>query len=217
MKIQVLRFTKNPLTTIGECARRCWNSPPGREVEIAMECIASNHGRVLEFADLTIEISECSARVMREIYTHIVGTSRLQESTRYVDMVNFDYIVPKSIQKDDRALSVYHKTMESIRAGIRELKKIGIPRQDYANLVPLGSHSKMVLKINVRALLHMANERMCSRAYWEFRDFMSMLTDTIRKLDNEWACIAGLMVPKCDVLGYCPEKYSCGRYPKRGD
>ena len=28
----------------------------GREVEIAMECIASNHGRVLEFADLTIEI-----------------------------------------------------------------------------------------------------------------------------------------------------------------
>ena len=138
MKIQVLRFTKNPLTTIGECARRCWSSPPGREVEIAMECIASNHGRVLEFADLTIEISECSARVMREIYTHIVGTSRLQESTRYVDMSNFDYIVPKSIQKDDRALSVYQKTMESIRAGIRELKEIGIPRQDYANLVPLG-------------------------------------------------------------------------------
>ena len=92
-----------------------------------MECIASNHGRVLEFADLTIEISECSARVMREIYTHIVGTSRLQESTRYVDMSNFDYIVPKSIQKNDRALSVYQKTMESIRAGIRELKEIGIP------------------------------------------------------------------------------------------
>ena len=130
MKIQVLRFTENPLTTIGECARRCWNSPPGREVEIAMECIASNHGRVLEFADLTIEISECSARVMREIYT-IVGTFGCK-STRYVDMSNFDYIVPKSIQKMT-ALGI-SQDHGKYSCWDKELK-IGILGQDYANLV----------------------------------------------------------------------------------
>ena len=88
MKIQVLRFTENPLTTIGECARRCWNSPPGREVEIAMECIASNHGRVLEFADLTIEISECSARVMRRFTRISLGQVGCREYTicRYVEL-----------------------------------------------------------------------------------------------------------------------------------
>ena len=74
----------------------------------------------------------------------------------------------------------------------------------------------MVLKINVRALLHMANERMCTRAYWEFRDFMSMLTDTIRKLDNEWACIAGLMVQNVLFWDIASKNIRAGGIRKEG-
>lgn len=215
MKIEILDYTENPLTVIGDCARRCWNSPKGREVTIAKECMESGHGRVSEFADITIELSECSARVIREIYTHIVGTSRLQESTRYVDMSSFDYIMPKSIEKNVAAWEVYVDTMSDIRRAYSKLLELGIPKEDCANILPLGSHSKMILKINVRALFHLAHERLCTRAYWEIQDFVILLKKKIYELGGEWRYISQLMQPECEYIGYCKEKHSCGRYLRR--
>lgn len=217
MKIKIINYTQNPLTVMGEGARRCWGTPSGREVEIAKDCIKANHGRVLEFADVTMELSEVSARVIREIYTHIVGTSRLQESTRYVNLENFDYIIPPKVKRNKEALEIYNKTMESIQQGYLSLLKLGIPKEDVANLLPLGSHSKMVLKINVRALIHMANERLCTRTYWEFRNFVNLLKRELSQLDSEWEYIVSIMVPKCERLGYCPEMHSCGLYSQRDD
>ncbi|HOA83738.1 MAG TPA: FAD-dependent thymidylate synthase, partial [Thermodesulfovibrio thiophilus] len=80
---------------------------------------------------------------------------------------------------------------------------------------PLGSHSKMILKINVRALFHLAHERLCTRAYWEIQDFVILLKKKIYELGGEWRYISQLMQPKCEYIGYCKEKHSCGRYPRR--
>ena len=80
-------------------------------------------------------------------------------------------------------------------------------------LVPLGSHSKMVLVPNVRALLHMANERMCTSVLGVW-DFMSMLKDTIRKLDNE-GLYSRLIFQMC-CSGPLPRKTLVWRYPVRG-
>ena len=63
--IRVLNYTKNPLTLMGECASYCWNSKPS--AKIGADCIESDHGRVLEYADVTVEISGYSARCIREI------------------------------------------------------------------------------------------------------------------------------------------------------
>lgn len=217
MKIEIIDFTENPLTMMGESARRCWGTPKGREVKIAKGCIESGHGRVSEFADIVIELSECSARVMREIYTHIAGTSRLQESTRYVDMTKFKYIIPPKIEKNSQARAIYIEAIENLQYAMKGLKDLGIPKEDYANLCPLGSHSKMVLKINVRALLHMAEQRMCTRAYWEFRQFMQLLKDAIAQINEEWEYVANLLKPKCEQMGYCTEEHCCGRYPKKDE
>lgn len=57
---------------------------------------------MLEFPQIYLEISGYSARVIRELYTHISGApTRLQASTRYIDYTNegFDCIIPKSIEK----------------------------------------------------------------------------------------------------------------------
>ena len=40
--------------------------------------------------------------------------------------------------------------------------------------------------------------------------------DELSKYSEEWATlIPMIMMPKCDMLGYCPETYSCGRKPKK--
>jgi thymidylate synthase (FAD) len=63
--IKVLNYTKNPLSLMGECASSCWNSNPSPQIGI--DCIESGHGRVLEFADVVVEIDGYSARCVREI------------------------------------------------------------------------------------------------------------------------------------------------------
>lgn len=221
MKVDIYYHTPNPLELMGTAASKCWGSNPDRAVGIAKDCFETNHGRVSEFATLQIEISECSSRMIRELYTHIIGTSRLQESSRYVNMVDFKYIIPPTIKKSEEATKIYVDTMNTIKEGMLGLSDLGIHKEDYANLLPWGSHTKMVLSINVRALIHMAHERMCTRTYWEFRDLMSMIKKAIIELgDEQWVYIAELLVPKCDSLGYCTEDgktRNCNRKPLKED
>ena len=207
--IKVINYTKNPLSLMGECASECWGSIPSSQIGI--DCIDSGHHRVLEYPDVTLVISEYSARVIREIYTHIIGTTRLQASTRYIKYGEFDYITPESVAKNTLALATYQKIMIAIQNAYKELEDLGIPKEDTANVLPLGMESKIVLKINARAILHMAEVRECNRAYWEFRKFMKELHSVLGSLDEEWNTIMNYAKPKCEVLGYCNEKNSCGR------
>ncbi len=210
--IKVLNYTKKPLTLMGQCASSCWNSNPSSQIGI--DCIESNHGRVLEYPDVIVEISGYSARVIREIYTHIVGTSRLQASTRYIEYGNFNYIVPDSIQKNYLAFKEYLSCIQKIKETYLVLQQFDIPKEDIANVLPLGMESKMVLKINARAILHMAELRLCNKAHWEYRKFMRELLDTLSKLDEEWATIVSYAKPKCEIYGFCNEKNSCGKFSK---
>lgn len=211
--IKVINYTPNPLSLMGECASACWGSTPSSQIGI--DCIESGHGRVLEYPDVIIEVSGYSAKVIREIYTHIIGTTRLQASTRYIKYGEFNYITPSSITKNTLALAKYQKIMFAIQETYRELEELGIPKEDIGNILPLGMESKIVLKINARALLHMSEQRECNRAYWEFRKFMKELHDILEPLDNEWDKIMSYAKPKCEVYGYCSEKNSCGRYKSK--
>lgn len=213
--IKVLDYTKNPLTLMGTAASECWNSKPS--ARIGIECIESGHGRVLEYPEVTVVIDGYSARVIREIYTHIVGTSRLQSSTRYIKYGEFDYIIPESIRKNEKALKEYILLIQVIQNTYKTLFDLGIPKEDIANILPLGMTSRMVLKINPRAILHMAEVRLCNRAYWEFRKFIKEFLDVVSKLDDEWAKICSYAKPKCEVYGYCNERNSCGKYPKKNN
>jgi len=208
MSIKILDYTKEPLKIMSECASICYDSIP-KDV-IAKHCIESGHTRVSEFADVTVEISEYSARVMRELYTHIQGTSRLQRSTRYVNEDGFGYYTPPSIiEHGDEAVKRYQSMMVAINTTYNVLVEMGIPKEDVANLLPLGGHSKMVLKINVRALIHLAETRLCKRAYIEFRELMSELLPLISELDSDWEFIINNYCKKKCEKGKCTEKIKC--------
>lgn len=213
--IKVLNYTKNPLSLMGKCASACWNSKPSPQIGI--DCIESGHGRVLEYPDVIVEINDYSVRVIREIYTHIIGVTRLQSSTRYIKYEEFDYIIPKSIENDDYAYEEYIQFMNNIQNTYQYLLERNIPKEDIANILPLGMKSKIVLKINARAILHMAEDRTCNRAYWEFREFMKELLNVVGNLDDEWKKLIGYAKTKCKVHGYCVEKNSCGRMPRKED
>lgn len=208
--------TKNPITLIGKRAGVCWEadiSDNEKNYKRGMECIMAQHGRTLEYVNVEMIIDGYSARVIREFYTHIGGApTRLQASTRYINYNDFNYIVPKSIKNSKEAWELYSSAIRVIKQTCANLENIGLPREDIAMLLPLGMTTKIVDKRNLRNLIDMSHQRMCARAYWEYRELFNDICVSLSKVSNEWKWIVdNLFKPKCEVLGYCLEKKSCGR------
>lgn len=216
--IKVLEWDKTPIQYMGQCVGNCYGSDTSdykKNYKRGKDCIESGHGRALEYPSVTLEIDGYSIRVVRELMRHVIGTTYTQESTRYVNMRERGYVTPPAIEHHEEASVLYKNLIDKIFDIYDELIRCGINKEDAAMLLPLSMKTKIVMKINARALLHMAEVRMCSRAYWEFRQLMNDIKETISQLDSEWHEIADLMLPKCEVVGYCTEKFSCGRKPKK--
>lgn len=216
-KVKILDWTtKDPLNMIGTCAGVCWNAKIDdvkKNQARALDCIRSNHGRTLEYPDVYMVLEGWSARAMRELYTHIIGTSRLQESTRYVNYKNgIEYVTPFKIHENSEAEKLYDEYMKTAGNVYNALIEKGIAKEDAAMVLPLAQTSKVVLKINARALIHFYELRSCGRAYWEIRSLAKMMKDVLSRYSEEWKifCDESLKT-KCDKSGYCEESHGCGR------
>ena len=213
--------TREPITKMGEMAGVCWGADTGdvsKNYRRGLDCIESGHGRVMEFVNVEMVLDGYSARVMREWYTHIGGApTRLQASTRYIDYENFDFVTPQSIRDNEQAKERYAYVMNQIAMALFSLEHWGIPREDAAMLLPLGMTTRVVDRRNLRNLIDMSRQRLCNRAYWEFRELFCDICAALADYSAEWRWIVNMLfMPKCDVLGYCPEKHGCGRKAKKG-
>ena len=212
---------KNPLSLIGERAGICWNadvSDDEKNIKRGIGCIEAGHGRTMEFVDVHMIIDGFSARVMREYYRHVGGlTPYLQASTRYIDYKDFDVIRPASIERNKEALVEFNMTVKNLRKSLEALKTLGVPNEDVANLLPLGMATKCIEKRNLRNLVDMSHVRKCTRAYHEYRlELFPAIENALKDYSDQWAWIIdNLFKPKCEVFGYCDEKNSCGRMPRK--
>lgn len=212
--------TKNPIELIGFEAGICYGSDVSdseKNYKRGLMNLASGHGRTMEFPQVYLTLEGYSARVIRELYTHIGGApTRLQASTRYIKYGEFDFITPKSIKNNSEAKRVYDNVMEVISAGYKYLEELGVPKEDIANILPLGMTTTIVFRTNLRNLIDMSHQRLCARAYWEFRQLMKDIMDALSEYSPEWKyLIEEYFKPKCELYGYCSEHNSCGRKPKK--
>jgi thymidylate synthase (FAD) len=206
---------------IGEEAGVCWGADTSiyeKNYKRGIDCLENQHGRTFEFPDIYMILDGYSVRVIREWYTHIGGSpTRLQASTRYIDyQTNFDYVTPLSIESNLEAKEIYDKTMQIISENGKKLENLGISHEDSALILPLGMTTKIVCKHNLRNLIDMSRQRMCQRAYHEYRKLFKDVCDALKNYSEEWKyIIEHYFMPKCEYLGYCPEKHSCGRKIKK--
>ncbi|KAI4451841.1 Flavin-dependent thymidylate synthase [Eubacterium plexicaudatum ASF492] len=213
--------TKNPITLMGSRAGICWGSDISdreKNYKRGLECLTSGHGRVMEYVNVEMVLDGYSARVVREWYTHIGGSpTRLQASTRYVDYSHFSYVVPPAVAQNEKARVRYEEMMHGISETCAYLEQeCGIAREDAAMLLPLGMTTKIVDKRNLRNLVDMSRQRMCERAYHEYRRMFLDISKALAEYSQEWDyLVKHYFLPKCQILGYCPETHSCGQMPKR--
>lgn len=221
-KVIIQRFTTvDPISMIGEEAGICWGADTTdqkKNYKRGIDCLENEHGRTFELPDVYMILDGYSARVIREWYTHIGGSpTRLQASTRYIDYENgFDYVTPPSIQKNAAALKVYEWIIRCIQVGLKKLEQLGVPREDSALGLPLAMGTKIVCKHNLRNLIDMSHQRMCSRAYHEYRRLFDDIRAGLSEYSDEWKYVVdNYMMPKCKRMGFCKERYTCGMAPRR--
>jgi thymidylate synthase (FAD) len=208
--------TKDPISLMGRRAGVCLGgniADPEKNYKRGLDCIKSNHGRVLEFVNVEMVLDGYSARVIREWYTHIgCAPTRLQASTRYIDYNDFDYVIPDTIRRGSEEWDEFIETIAQIKVGLVKLNALNVPREDLATLLPMAMTTTVVDKRNLRNLIDMSRQRMCNRAYWEFRQLFKDICTALSAYSDEWKYIIDTqMMPKCEYLGYCPEAKSCGR------
>lgn len=222
--VTIQRFTyHSPISMIGEEAGVCWGADitnQEKNYKRGLDCLDSEHGRTFEFPDVYMILDGYSARVIREWYTHVGGApTRLQASTRYIDYEHgFDFVTPPSIQKNPVASDIYAGIMADIADGLKDLEEAGVPREDSALGLPLGMTTKIVCKHNLRNLIDMSHQRMCSRAYHEFMGLFGDVRDALHAYSPEWAYVVdNYFMPKCKYVGFCKEKKTCGLMPRKGE
>ena len=222
-KVIIQKYTtETPISMIGEEAGICWNADTTDQIKNyrrGLDCLSSGHMRPAEYPQVYMILEGYSARVIREFYTHIAGgPTRLQASTRYIDYNDVEAIVPPSIEKSEEAKGGYAKYISIVSDTYKDLEEQNIPREDIANILPIGMTTKVVVRTNLRHLIDMSHQRLCNRAYWEFRQLMLDIMKALCEYSGEWETIVDeYFIPKCDVCGFCTEKKCCGRRPTKDE
>lgn len=209
--------TENPITLMGTRAGYCQNSDttdPIKNYKRGIQCLTSNHGRVLEYVNVEMVLRDWSIVTLREWYTHIGGApTRLQNSTRSIDHSEFNYLTPNTISDDFIANNVYKDIMEKIHNAYKSLIYNNIPFEDAAFVLPLGTASTVVDKRNLRNLIDMSHQRLCRKASPAYITLFQMICSALHDYSTEWAYIVdNYFVPKCIAYHGCNEKNPCGFY-----
>jgi thymidylate synthase ThyX len=131
-----------------------------------------------------------------------------QQSQRYVDMKDADYIVPASIAADPELEARYRALMDSIWNEYRALSK-KVPVEDARYVLPNACSTNITVTMNARELWHFFELRTCNRSQSEIREVADEMLRLAREASPFIFKNAG---PPCISQGKCPEgKMSCGK------
>lgn len=210
MNVSLVRFTPEPTVVLEKAAAFCYDSEPTHEGKIFKNCIRCGHDSVTEHAMFTFEISGISRACLAQLTRHRIGTAFSVRSQRYCDESAFGFVTPPTIRHDNERAKLYAYAMGEARRAYQKLVEMGVPKEDARFVLPNACETSLAFSINVRALIHLCNLRLCSRAQWEFRDLVAAMVEGVVRVAPD---LKPYLVPNCERLGYCPEKRGCGKRP----
>ncbi|MGL4722113.1 MAG: FAD-dependent thymidylate synthase [Desulfovibrionaceae bacterium] len=223
-RVTVLAYTPNPLSVIYSSFRQCYykgfigdtweniidgNPSIKEQEEFVHNLIQSGHTSPIEHVSFTFAIDGVSRALTHQLVRHRIA-SYSQQSQRYVNGKNFNYIIPPSIEKHSDALEKYNDIMGMIKEKYNELLTVmegaGIPQkeaiEDIRFILPNAVQTRIVVTMNCRALLNFFEHRCCLRAQWEIRALANLMLKECKKILPSVFKTSG---PACFPLRYCPE------------
>ena len=232
LRVELLSHTPEPLSVIYAAFRQCYHSgfvgdmwPKLLEGDVSLErqaafvekLMASGHVSPIEHVSFTFAVEGVSRALTHQLVRHRIA-SYSQQSQRYVDGSNFNYILPPSIAALPEARERFEHCMELIAVSYRDIKAMleqaghDKAREDARFLLPQAAETRMVLSMNCRSLLNFFEHRCCSRAQWEIQ---ALARDMLKECREVLPAVFAAAGARCKKLHYCPEgeQFTCGRYP----
>lgn len=182
--------------------------------EVILKTLDYGHLSIVEHCNFNILIEGVSRALTHQLVRHRHCTFS-QQSQRYCKLDNhncFDYVEPQSITKNIILRDKFRQEMYSLSELYNILIENGIEPEDARAVLPNACCTNIVLTCNLRELIHICNERLCTCAQKEIRQLINEIAKQVISF-IPWT--SKYLQPKCERLNYCPESKnrSCGRKP----
>ena len=174
MQIELIAITQpvdggTSETLLEHAGRVCYRSSkqgePGRFVQ---NRIREGHESIIEHASATFEISGLSRACSHQLVRHRLA-SYSQESQRYVEMADPEFVVPPDVAADPAAREIWDRFMDNLAETYRQLRARGIRKEDARFILPNATATRIVVSMNYRSLRHFFAVRCDPAAQWEIR------------------------------------------------
>lgn len=185
MKVTLVQATPNPIETIAQIASICYDSDPKNPLGLVKHLYNNGHHSVMEHIYFTFKIEGISRACSHQLVRHR-HCSFTQRSQRYCSEDGFEFVTPPTVDPDSLKGS-----MEVIAMWYEDYQDSGSPNEDARYILPNACATSLYLSCNLRELIHMANERLCTRAQWEIRDLVREMCNLV---DPQ---LQFMLVPKC--------------------
>ncbi|MBN1874388.1 MAG: FAD-dependent thymidylate synthase [Anaerolineae bacterium] len=166
---QYLRGKGTPEELIEYAGRVCYRSESQGNPEAFVRArLHDGHESIIEHASATFEIGDISRACSHQLVRHRIA-SYSQESQRYVDMSEPALVMPDAIAGDPHAREVWEGFVENIKTTYRDLRNLGVLKEDARFVLPNAVATRIITTMNFRELLHFFRLRITQEAQWEIR------------------------------------------------
>lgn len=181
--VELLAVTPESEKLIERAYRLCYGSEmkggeAGRTFIAAK--VKLGHESPLEHASATF-LLQGSRSFSHQLVRHRLA-SYSQQSQRYVKENNFKWILPPSIQKNEKAYNAFLSAMNDARIAYNQLIADGIPKEDARYALPNGCETKIMMTANFREWRHFIELRADSHAQWEIREVAVMVLKQLHEV-----------------------------------
>jgi thymidylate synthase (FAD) len=166
-QVTLVDHTENPVEKIGKFAAICYDSDvsSGACIKRAKSCLNKGHLATLRFAYATFKIEgisrACSHQLVRSKHLDY-----LQESQRYVNQGNCEFVQPEVTDKCKVIMTAIYddciKTYET-------LIDCGVKKEDARYVLPQAATTKLYVTGNFQAWKDFINLRSGKEVQWEIR------------------------------------------------
>jgi len=220
MNVKLIGFTPNPEKTPAMAAKLTHSKTKPEDLDktsdkelkaILEQVVNLGHTSVVEHASFTFAISDVSRSLTHQLVRHRIA-SYSQQSQRYVNLNEPNYVTPPKIAKNKKMKKAYDKTMNMIWKEYNNLLEMDIPAEDARYVLPNATCTNIMVTMNARSLLNFFELRCCLHAQWEIRALANKMLQEVKKVAPTIFKKAG---PSCKTKNFCPEnKKDCPLYPK---
>lgn len=185
MNVTLIQQTPKPTKTISEIASICYDSNPDDPMKLVKHLYRNGHHSVFEHIYFTFKIEGISRACSHQLVRHRM-CSFTQRSQRYCSEDGFEYVTPPSLSDN----LFYNNDMRDIANEYRSYQEV-VPNEDARYILPNACCTDLYLSCNLRELIHICNERLCSRAQWEIRELVKKMVELVEPE------LKFMLVPKC--------------------